>query len=331
MSLVSVIVPTYNRAHLMQRCYESVVAQTHRPLEFVVTDDASQDNTAEVVYALPSHQDVQVRYVQQPHNQGVSAARNAAIRASSGKFIAFLDSDDIWLPHHVTTLLAILESGRADVVYARAEVRASPDDPQTDRDFGPTEYEEQNFKRCLYFNNCVLPSVTIMSRAALDEMGLFDEDPAIQRAEDWDFILRAVRAGLRFHHQRQITGIYMVPDEMPPEKNLILFRDSIYCLEKHRDYSHTPEALKRLGLGYYLIRYGTLLLRDQPRQAAVCFNKLRAMAKTDLLLWFGGLAGAMCVSRFGRRSSLAQRFLLWSFRRIRARHRLQRGIPVHVD
>jgi glycosyltransferase involved in cell wall biosynthesis len=108
MPLVSVILPTYNRADTIRRAIESVRNQTLQDWELLVVDDGSTDDTAGMIAA---------RYAGEPRlkmirqeNQGVSAARNAGLRASSGKYLAFIDSDDEFLPHHLELESAFLES-----------------------------------------------------------------------------------------------------------------------------------------------------------------------------------------------------------------------------
>src|SRR5437764_10734914 len=94
--LVSVVIPSYNRAYIVGQAIESALQQTHRPVEVLVADDGSTDDTRRVVegYGPP------VRYFYQP-NAGVSAARNLGLRHARGEFIALLDSDDRWLPWKV--------------------------------------------------------------------------------------------------------------------------------------------------------------------------------------------------------------------------------------
>ena len=92
MPKVSVVIPTYNRAHLIGETIQSVLCQTFRDFETIIVDDGSNDNTREVVSRFP------VKYFYQ-ENSGVSAARNTGIKLSSGQYIAFLDSDDLWLRH----------------------------------------------------------------------------------------------------------------------------------------------------------------------------------------------------------------------------------------
>lgn len=90
---ISVIIPTYNRADCVGEAIESVLSQTCHPLDVIVVDDGSTNNTSEVIASVGEH----VRYIRQ-QNRGVSAARNRGISASRGEWLVFLDSDDIWLP-----------------------------------------------------------------------------------------------------------------------------------------------------------------------------------------------------------------------------------------
>ena len=95
-ALVSVIIPTFNRAHCIERCVRSVLQQSFSNLEVIVVDDGSTDNTADCLHSLIA-EDSRIHYIQQP-NGGVSAARNTGLRQAQGEFIALLDSDDLWKP-----------------------------------------------------------------------------------------------------------------------------------------------------------------------------------------------------------------------------------------
>ena len=106
--LVSVVVPTFNRGHLLPRCVESILAQSYQNLEVFVVDDGSTDDTSEVVGGLAA--DARVRYLPLETNQGANAARNAGIRQSTGAFVAFLDSDDEWLPEKLATQVETFRS-----------------------------------------------------------------------------------------------------------------------------------------------------------------------------------------------------------------------------
>jgi glycosyltransferase involved in cell wall biosynthesis len=106
---VSVIIPSYNRAHLLGRSIRSVLGQTYRDLELIVVDDGSADNTEEVVRSLD---DPRIVFLKHPKNRGASAARNTGIKASKGKFIAFQDSDDEWFPQKLEKQLALFHDDR---------------------------------------------------------------------------------------------------------------------------------------------------------------------------------------------------------------------------
>jgi|SRR6267378_4283950 len=103
--LVSVIIPTYNRAQLCKEAVESALSQTYHDIEVIVVDDGSTDSTREVV----SHLDSRVRYLSQK-NSGVSAARNLGMQSARGEFIAFLDSDDTWLPWKLQLQVNVLRT-----------------------------------------------------------------------------------------------------------------------------------------------------------------------------------------------------------------------------
>lgn len=102
--LVSVIIPVYNGARFLRACLESVFAQTYRPIEVIVVDDGSTDDSGSIAQSFP-----EVRYIQQT-NQGVAAARNSGIEAARGEFYAFLDQDDLWKPEKLKLQIEYLQN-----------------------------------------------------------------------------------------------------------------------------------------------------------------------------------------------------------------------------
>src|SRR5438105_3695305 len=95
--LVSVVVPTFNRAYCLSQAVDSALSQTHRDVEVIVVDDASRDATPELMRERYGNEP-RVRYYRLPSNGGVARARNTALEKATGDFIAFLDSDDVWKP-----------------------------------------------------------------------------------------------------------------------------------------------------------------------------------------------------------------------------------------
>lgn len=109
--LVSVVLPTYNRAHHLQRSVGSVLHQSFRDFELIIVDDGSTDDTRDVVAGF---RDPRVRYVARERNGGVAAARNTGVRAASGTYLAFQDSDDEWLLDKLTLQLRALQEAGPD-------------------------------------------------------------------------------------------------------------------------------------------------------------------------------------------------------------------------
>lgn len=102
--LISVIIPVYNGECFLGEAIESVLAQTYRPLELIVVDDGSTDRTSEIARSYP-----QITYIRQP-NGGAASARNRGIQAARGEYLAFLDSDDVWLPGKLTLQMEAFEA-----------------------------------------------------------------------------------------------------------------------------------------------------------------------------------------------------------------------------
>jgi glycosyltransferase involved in cell wall biosynthesis len=120
--MVSIILPTYNRARFLPQAFDSIKSQTFTRWELIVVDDGSTDNTSQLVQELSRGWPQPVRYVYQ-ENQGAYGARNTGLDLAAGQHIAFFDSDDIWLPHHLNECVLALE-GNPDVdwVYGACRV-----------------------------------------------------------------------------------------------------------------------------------------------------------------------------------------------------------------
>lgn len=325
--LVSVVVPTFNRAGLVRRCYDSVVAQGHRPLEFLLADDASTDDTATAAAALPPAAGVSVRYLRQPENKGVSAARNLALQSARGELIAMLDSDDVWFPDHLSRLLRLMRQGDCDVAYARGDIRESPEAPASGRSsFGPTAHEEAHAWECLYYYNFVLPSVTLVRRGFFEKAGLFDETAAIQHAEDWDIALRAAALRMKFCHIAEPTAYYTTPAVAPEAKKQMMMRRFIYCLDKHRNHAGTPLHRRHLTRGYYRVWLG-LMLGVTGAEPRALFSQALKLSCAAPVLALPALCGLMLPRLPERAHPFGRRVFSRLFRRVRAAHRTLRGFP----
>ena len=116
---VSIIIPTYNRAHLIDRSIQSVLNQTYQDFELIVVDDGSTDNTEDIIRQF-QEKDKRIKYIKHDKNKGGSAARNTGIKNSRGEYIAFQDSDDEWFPEKLEKQIEIIEctDPKVGIVYS---------------------------------------------------------------------------------------------------------------------------------------------------------------------------------------------------------------------
>lgn len=179
--LISVIIPTYNRGWIIKEAIDSVLSQDYRDFELIIVDDGSTDNTLEI---LNSYQD-DITVLRQ-NNHGVSAARNLGIMAASGRFVAFLDSDDLWLPQKLSSQVDYFNLNpdaiicQTEEIWIRKGVRVNPK-KRHKKPWGMIF--EQSLALCL-----VSPSAVMIRRSLFDEVGFFDEKLPV--CEDYDLWLR---------------------------------------------------------------------------------------------------------------------------------------------
>ena len=179
--LVSVIIPTYNRGWVVQEAIDSVLDQDFRDYELIVVDDGSDDNTREILGAYGK-----AITVLQQSNRGVSAARNRGIAEAAGRLIAFLDSDDLWLPRKLATQVKFFAENADAVInqtqeiWIRNGVRVNP--KKRHHKFSGMIFE-RSLALCL-----VSPSAVMIKKSLFDAVGVFDEN--LPACEDYDLWLR---------------------------------------------------------------------------------------------------------------------------------------------
>jgi glycosyltransferase involved in cell wall biosynthesis len=179
--LVSVIIPTFNRGWILKEAIDSVLAQDHKDYELIVVDDGSTDNTPQILESFG--QDI---IVLRQANKGVSAARNRGIASANGQLVAFLDSDDIWLPGKLSQQVDFFESTpdavihQTEEIWIRNGVRVNPKRRHRKR---CGMIFEPSLKLCL-----ISPSAVMIKKTLIDTVGLFDEN--LPACEDYDLWLR---------------------------------------------------------------------------------------------------------------------------------------------
>jgi len=181
MPKVSVIIPTFNRAHILGEAIDSVLSQKYKNLELMVVDDGSTDETKGVVSSyIP-----RLTYIYQEHH-GVSAARNRGITHAQADYLAFLDSDDLWLPNKLYLQMELMQNNPkalicyTEEIWIRRGVRVNPMKKHK-------KFSGMIFEHCLPL--CTIsPSSALITRSLLEEVGGFDE--GLEVCEDYDLWLR---------------------------------------------------------------------------------------------------------------------------------------------
>lgn len=187
MPIISVVIPSYNRGHCLKKCLESVLNQTFQDIEVIVVDDASTDETNALIMALS---DPRIRYIAHEVNRGGAAARNTGIKAAQGEFVAFLDSDDTWVPQKLEKQLALLNEKGLEYGYVYSWfIRNNPQGEELGRDHfsidGPAldKLLERNFIG-------TFSSIMVRRSALLSVDGL---DEKMKSCQDWDLFIRLSR------------------------------------------------------------------------------------------------------------------------------------------
>lgn len=201
--LVSVIIPAYQAAGRIRETLDSVFAQSYTNFEVMLVNDGSPDTEA-LEQAIRTYGE-RLIYIRQ-ENRGPSGARNTAIRAARGKYIACLDSDDIYLPEHLARLVPLLEEQGLDLVYCDSNFIR--DGAPVGRAFVGRAFERQpqsppvTFEKLLTEECSVTTSAVVASRQAMIDAGLFDE--GYRRSEDFDLWLRMCFRGAKMDLLRQV-------------------------------------------------------------------------------------------------------------------------------
>ena len=210
---VSVVITTYNRAILLPRAVNSVLAQTYPDYEIVIVDDCSTDSTPDVIRSFA---DTRIRSFKHKQNRGVSAARNTGIANARGEYISFLDDDDEWLPAKLEKQTALLDAALSKVGLVYGWMDVVEDSSEQGEPFDRLNVEGSIFNHMLRLNGC-LHSTMLARTSAVRETGGFDEN--LTAREDTEFMCRlslkweaivlpeVVSLYHRYHGHDQLTHI----------------------------------------------------------------------------------------------------------------------------
>lgn len=225
--MISVIIPTYNREHTLRRSIESVLSQTYTDLELIIADDCSTDGTKKLIEGID---DTRIKYICLKKNGGACVARNAGIAVAKGDYIAFQDSDDIWLANKLEIQFKTIVETGADVCFHKLirHYEGSAKDalfPDLDKS-GFLSHEDMS-------NSPLISTQTIMAKREVFLEHQFD--PLVKKTQDYDWGIRASRNHTFYYLDMPLAEQYYQGDSISG-KGLKIVRDTRqYFLEKYAD------------------------------------------------------------------------------------------------
>lgn len=278
--LVSIIIPTYNRASLISETLHSVVNQTYKNWELIIIDDGSEDNTKNVIETFRDPRIITLRI---PHSGIFGKVRNEGLKISRGEFIAFLDSDDLWMPHKIETQLQLLfDHPEAAFVFSNVELFGS------EAGKSPPDYID------LYVGNVLLsileesqfvfyPSTLLFQRNVLTKSGWMNE--VLKYGTDTKYFLGMCQQFKGIFTNQRLVKIRKHGNSTSQKYTAEVFYDSIEIVRSiHKDGSITKEQQNSI-LSYYYYKLGLAQLQQQnPGQAS---NSFLSYIKLAPLKWKG--------------------------------------------
>ncbi len=246
--LVSIVIPTYNHAPMLQRALATVIEQTYQNWNAIVVNNYSTDNTLEVVAQF---NDPRIQCVNFRNNGVIGASRNEGIALATGKYVAFLDSDDTWFPAKLEKCVEILESGSDLVCHAEYWIDESGYSRLVA--YGPSKAATHH--NLIYKGNRISTSATVVRTALLKEVHGFDVAPELISTEDYDLWIRLATKSNKFAFIDEPLGEYHRHDNNVSaniEKHLAA---ELALLSKHFSanarYENVIARQRRTALAYY--------------------------------------------------------------------------------
>jgi glycosyltransferase involved in cell wall biosynthesis len=253
--VVSVVIPAYNRRQLLIQAVRSVFAQSYGEWEAIVVDDGSTDGTENVSAEFA---DERLRLIRHPARRGPAAARNTAIAASRGRIIAFLDSDDEWLPEKLEKQMNAFAEAPADVGVVYTGTWRSFKGKKYGIPSPSIRVKEGDVLNTVLRGVYLVPTpAAAVKREYLDRIGLFDE--ALPALEEWDLWIRLAKACRFSYIPELLTVSHYTPGSISTDR-LLFLKAKRMVLRKHRtEFLSSPLALLSVLAGMARLRAGHLL------------------------------------------------------------------------
>ena len=228
---VSIVIPTYNRANLLDRSIRSVLNQTYQEFELIVVDDASTDNTSDVITKF---HDERIKFIRHDKNRGAGAARNTGIKAARYGYLAFHDSDDEWLPYKLEKQMRLFETLPLTVGVVYADMWKVEEGKRTHLSSPHVMPKHKITSRpsLRYRLFGIGIQSTVVRKECLTAAGLFDESlPAL---EDSEFLIRVSAHYDLYHIHEPLVNYYQTPDGLMHSAAKVATAWQL-ILDKHRE------------------------------------------------------------------------------------------------
>lgn len=271
-ALITIITPTYNRAHLIRKAINSILEQTYKNWEYVIIDDASTDNTEEIVRSFA---DPRINFIKCKKNRGNAVARNIGVDAAKGEFIAFLDSDDEYFPNYLEEAYAkLINSSKADFLWSGTRTYTI-DGSYTESIWIPKRKQEPN--QFLYELHVGIGRGFLINKKCFNNLK-FDE--RLRTAVDTDFLIRLKQNYTYSVLEKVLLSINTQPGSVRSNFSEKKKSYSI-IISKHRDIIDKDNYLR---FKWYYKLFWLSLYDDDQKLAKEAFHKINKMSYKPLLL-----------------------------------------------
>lgn len=231
---VSVIIPTYNRETLIGRAIYSVLKQTYQDFEIIVVDDGSTDHTEDVIRQL-QNKEKSITYIKNKKNKGAAAARNTGIREAKGKYIAFQDSDDEWLPGKLEKQMKMFEKAPIEIGVIYTGFWRIERDKKVYIPSDKIIKKEGDIHLELLKGNFITTQSIVVRKECFRKAGMFDED--LPRLQDWELVLRLSK----YYHFKCIDEPLLVshhsPDSISANNEALIKAYELIINKHHLDFT----------------------------------------------------------------------------------------------
>ncbi|MBR0466391.1 MAG: glycosyltransferase family 2 protein [Clostridia bacterium] len=213
---VSIIIPTFNRGNIISKSIYSVLNQTYKNLEVIVVDDGSTDNTNEIIKSI---KDERVKYIPLQHNSGACIARNTGIKYSTGDYIGFNDSDDVFAEDKIEKQIKNIKKYNSDIDFCKIAIHSSnsviffPSNDQIE-----AVNHGQAFEKLAYGN--YISTITILAKKKVFERFRFDDK--LPRLQDYDLLLRTTKHFNLSYTDETLVNAYRQNDSISSNINNVI-------------------------------------------------------------------------------------------------------------